>query len=35
MGNRTKDLRLLGRYHVDGYAFPANGVLTLYTRHYP
>ena len=27
MGNRTKDLRLLGRCHVDGYAIPANGVL--------
>lgn len=35
LGNRTKDLRLLGRGHVDGYANHVDGVLTLYARHYP
>ncbi len=34
MGNRTKDLRFDGRMHVDGYAFPADGILTLYAGHY-
>ena len=31
MGNRTKDLRLLGRCHVDGHALPAHGVLKSLT----
>ena len=35
MGNRTKDLRLLGRCHVDGYDYHVDGILTLYAGHYP
>ena len=31
MGNRTKDLRLLRRCHVDGYALPSHGVLKSLT----